>query len=189
MLESSGKKLPMMSSATRKQSLFNLAFILCISNILPVACHTCNLDSGSYKYCKQIMPSGGVMTETIFSIYQCRDICDRKRCAAFEYHVIKNAATDENRECWLHFMNSGSTLQLIDAAKCDDNEWWYSWILPGPDATRKGHGRVWDLDCKQPELKIHEPQTTSMPLATTDSAPTTSTPSREVDPLPEELLK
>ena len=178
-----------MSSAKRRQVLSNLVFILYISSILSVACHTCNFDNDAYKYCKNVTPSGGVLSETIFSIYQCRDICDRKRCAAFEYHVVKDEANNDYRECWLYFVNTHSTLQLRDAAKCDSNEWWYSWIRPGPVASGKGYGRVWDLDCKRPELKIHEPQTTSMPLATTDSAGTTSTPSREVDPVPEDLPK
>ena len=179
-----------MSSVTKRRNLSNLIFISYISSFLSVACHTCNLDSDSYHYCKNIAPpADDVLSETVFSIYQCRDICDRRRCAAFEYHVEKDAAKNENRECKLHFATTGSTLQLIDADNCGENEWWYSWLRPEPDGTGKGHGRVWDLDCKQTELKTNEPQTTSMPLAKTDSADTTSTPSREVDPPPDKPPK
>ena len=126
-----------MSSATRRQLLSSPVFIVYISSILSVSCHICNLDNDSYNYCKRVTPSGGALSEAIFSIYQCRDICDRKRCAAFEYHVVKYNANNDNRECWLYFVNTQSPLQLRDAANCDSNEWWYSWIRPGPVAVGK----------------------------------------------------
>ena len=121
-------------------SLLLLFLAVCVVKLTHVAQLACSLDDPSYRYCHTVKAkadSGSEnRTEKVFSIYQCRDHCDRQSCEAFEYRV--NIASKLS-DC-KHFFGSRMLFTLMGDADCNKTQWKYGWL-------RKGNGRLWKPGC------------------------------------------
>eukprot|EP00112_Aurelia_sp_Birch-Aquarium-sp1_P015610 Seg3476.3 transcript_id=Seg3476.3/GoldUCD/mRNA.D3Y31 product=Fucolectin-5 protein_id=Seg3476.3/GoldUCD/D3Y31 len=104
------------------------------------ACHMCTLDDPSYKYCHSVQVQSAEIsnrTDQVYSIYQCRDNCDRKLCLAFDYQVD---ASQNMKNCTLFLGKSTDETSLKSSSDCNGTKWWYAWL-------REGRGRIWDRNC------------------------------------------
>lgn len=104
------------------------------------ACHMCTLDDPSYKYCHSVQAQSADIsnrTDQVYSIYQCRDNCDRQLCLAFDYQVD---ASQNMKNCTLFLGKSTDETSLKSSSDCNGTKWWYAWL-------REGRGRIWDQNC------------------------------------------
>ena len=129
-------------------SLMDLAFMLCVMKANLIAFKFCSLDDPSYKYCHKVEASSVIKRTNekhVYSIYQCRDKCDRESCIAFFYKVYPN--TNE-KDCVLFHGDPALVKISSNNNDCNARTWHYGWV-------REGRKRVWDRNCNDTKGKMN----------------------------------
>ena len=99
--------------------------LLCLVDAAFVHSHMCTVGA-DYKYCYQVITQNDVKSryESVYTVHQCRNICDKERCIAFQYRAY--AGTKQQR-CILHSGNPESIRLSPNDDRSNDETWSYSW--------------------------------------------------------------
>ena len=135
--------------ALRKTGSLSLAliFIFCGFKASLIACQSCSLDDPSYKYCHKVEVSEDIKRtneKNVYSIYQCRDKCDRVYCIAFFYKALPDTNV---KDCILFHGDPVHVKLSTNNNDCNARTWYYGWV-------REGRKRIWDRDCNNAKGKV-----------------------------------
>lgn len=134
-----------MALGKNARSSLTLAFIFSVMKANVISCQSCSFEDPSYKYCHQVEASNDIKQRNennVYSIYQCRDKCDREYCIAFFYKVYPETNV---KDCIL-FHGDATHVKLSSSKNdCNEKTWYYGWL-------REGRKRIWDR-CNNPKRK------------------------------------
>ena len=106
--------------------------LLCLVDVAFVYSHMCTVGA-DYKYCYRVTTHNDDVTrksERVYTVHQCRDICDKKGCIAFQYRA---RARNHQQSCILFYGKNEHVRLSPHYDRCNDETWSYSWKrLPEP---------------------------------------------------------
>ena len=118
--------------------LGKLMFLLCLVDAALVDGHMCTVGA-DYKYCYRVAAKNDFKSrrELVYTVHECRDICHKEGCIAFQYR----ASVFKAEQSCILFHGESENIHLSPYYdRCNAETWSYSWIrLPEPS---NGHCKV-----------------------------------------------
>ena len=122
-----------------------LAAIVLLSLLLKIsliASHMCPLRD-NYNYCHGLEETeekdGKDQKQDILRFYtvaQCHDSCERKRCNAFRFY--KDKSEDGKNNCWILFRE----MKVSPSLPCSASDWSYAWVRNKNKKTSFGNSSI-----------------------------------------------
>lgn len=116
-----------------KMPFSKMILLLCLMDVAFVNSHMCTAGA-DYQYCYEvrIQDDAKSKSERVYTVHQCRDICDKEECIAFQYRA---RARNEQQSCILFFGKHENVRLSVNYDRCNDETWMYSWKrLPEPSS-------------------------------------------------------
>ena len=118
-----------MAETRTRESLLSktVMFLVFLMQAKLTVSHVCTVGA-DYMFCHKVQQTDPE-TETwdVYTVHQCRDICDREGCVAFEY----SASPDKEHQKCMIFDRTNESIQLVPTFNiCNDRFWKYSWKRP-----------------------------------------------------------
>ena len=108
--------------------------------------------------------------KSVFTVHECRDICDIDGCIAFEYQVI---ATERQQTCKLLWGAPEDIVIAENFSRCNEEEWLFSWKRPVEKT--KGSCRVIEDEFETNEAHVSEVNDTNTTATANATAATNTT--------------
>lgn len=104
-----------------------LVFLVCLMNVKFAVSHMCTRGA-DYMFCHRVsLADGQIVSWDVYTVDQCRDICEREGCIAFEYHARPH---NKLQTCRVYH-GTGESVELEPTFDvCNDVFWKYSWKRP-----------------------------------------------------------